>query len=218
VIVLQPPPPQIIVSRPIETERLAVIRGYLEWLWSLRRCGICGSLGPCEDRDPDFDIAQAEGWFEYLKGLSPMKQTDVADFVDENDLPLFRAAREDEGPFGRSTAKPTPEERMIASLIWGYKGRARPISIAKLRELTGYTERQVKGIVEQLVVTHRMRIGARREEPAGYFIIQDQADLDTAVGPYKSQIFSMVRRLRILDSPAARSELLGQIRLELEGE
>jgi hypothetical protein len=63
-----------------------------------------------------------------------------------------------------------------------------------------------------------MQIGARREEPAGYFVIQNNEDLEAAVGPYKSQILAMVRRLRVLEpSQHSRLEFLGKIRLELEG-
>lgn len=146
-----------------------------------------------------------------------MRRNDAHDYSVESfgDLPLF--APEDRGPFGDSNTKPSPEELMVAGLIWRRRGRANPISIARLRELTGYSERQIKGIVEQLVITHRMRIGGSRQDPAGYFIVQDTADLAAAVEPYKSQILSMLRRLRVLDAPHARREFLGQIRLELEG-
>lgn len=146
-----------------------------------------------------------------------MRSNDAADYSVESfaDLPLF--APESRGPFGDSDAKPSPEELMVGSLIWKHRGRSNPISIARLRELTGYGERQIKGLVEQLVITHRMRIGGSRQEPAGYFIVQDAADLAAAVEPYKSQILSMLRRLRVLDAPHARREFLGQIRLELEG-
>lgn len=129
------------------------------------------------------------------------------------DLPLFQA-----DPFADSTQKPTPEELAVGALVWRHKGRANPLPIARLRELTGYTERQIKGVIEQLIVTHRMQIGARREDPAGYFMIQNAEDLDAAVRPYKSQILAMVRRLRVLDpSHHSRLEFMGQIRCELEG-
>ncbi|MGE5488075.1 MAG: hypothetical protein ACM3ZB_09695 [bacterium] len=73
VVVIQspaPPVPQFVLTGTAHPEHLAVIKGYLEWLWSFRRCRVCGDLGPCEDREPDIDIGRAEGWFDYLKGLS----------------------------------------------------------------------------------------------------------------------------------------------------
>lgn len=131
--------------------------------------------------------------------------------------PLFdEAAPATETIFERSKVQPSQEEFLVASLIWRRRGRANPISIARLRELTSLSERQVKGVVEQLVVAHRMRIGGRREEPAGYFMIENAEDLETAVRPYRAQILAMWRRLRVLEAPQGLRELLGQLRLEDE--
>lgn len=119
-----------------------------------------------------------------------------------------------ETPFSRSDVRPTPEEVMVASLILRHKGKDDPITIARLRDLTGYTERIIKDTVEQLVVTHGMRIGGRRGEPAGYFMIETAEDQAAAVRPYKLQILAMWRRLRRLEEPHALRELLGQLKLE----
>ncbi|MFB3828937.1 MAG: hypothetical protein ACE15B_19380 [Bryobacteraceae bacterium] len=122
--------------------------------------------------------------------------------------PLF-----DGDPFANSTAQPTTDELLIASLIWKHRGRQNPIAIARLRELTGFTERQIKGIVEQLVVTHKIQIGGRRQEPVGYFVVEDADDQAVAVEPYEAQIISMLRRLRVLASPRRLREFLGQLGL-----
>jgi len=120
------------------------------------------------------------------------------------------------GPFGRSRFRPTRNETVLASLIWQHRGRQNPVSIARLHEITGFGERAIKDIVEQLVDSHKMRIGARRAEPVGYYIIEDAEDLAAAVGPYKAQILAMLRRLRALESPEALAEFMGQLRLEAE--
>ncbi len=127
---------------------------------------------------------------------------------------LFVEKGRREGPFSASQLPPTKEEVLVASLIWQRRGRGNPISIARLRQLTGFSERQIKGIVEQLVVAHRMRIGARREDPAGYFMIETAEDLEAAVKPYRNQILAMWRRLRVLEQTHKLMELLGQLRLE----
>jgi len=127
--------------------------------------------------------------------------------------PLFAQPAD---PFARSRTKPSPDEVLVASLIWRHRGRRNPIRIAKLKELTGFSERQIKGIVEQLVVTHKLRIGGSREEPAGYFIIETEEDLRVAAGPYRSQILAMLRRLRVLEDPHSLREFLGQLRLEAD--
>lgn len=129
-------------------------------------------------------------------------------------MPTVRGPLFNEGPFDGARTNPTVEESIVGSIIWRHAGRANPVSIARIHELTGYSERQIKGIVEQLVVAHRLRIGAKREEPAGYFMIQDGSDQAAAVGPYRSQILSMWKRLRVLESLEGLRELQGQLKLE----
>ena len=108
----------------------------------------------------------------------------------------------------------TQDELRVAGIIMEHAGSANPVSIAAIREQTGLSERQVKGVVERLVVEFRLKIGARREEPSGYFIICSASDQEAAVGPYKAQILAMWKRLRVLEAPHALRELLGQLRLE----
>jgi hypothetical protein len=141
-------------------------------------------------------------------------QHDDSDFYGMPTIggPLFEAL--EDTPFARSPVRPAKEEALVGGLIWKHRGRSNPVSIARLRELTGLSERQVKGVVEQLVTTHKMRIGGRREEPSGYFMVESAEDLDAAVKPYKAQIIAMWRRLRVLEAPQGLKELLGQLKLE----
>ena len=124
--------------------------------------------------------------------------------------PLFQ----DAGPFAASLIPPTDLERRVGTIIAQFRGKDRPVSIAQISVMTGFNERQIKGIVEQLVVTHRIPIGGRREEPAGYFMIETAEDREAAVTPYKRQILAMLRRLKVLESKQALSEFLGQLELE----
>lgn len=110
--------------------------------------------------------------------------------------PLF----EDSGPFAASLIPPTEDERRVALLISQFRGKDHPISIAQIRAMTGLSERQVKGIVEQLVD----------------FVVESEEDRLAAVTPYKSQILAMLRRLRVLESKQGMSEFMGQMALEAE--
>jgi hypothetical protein len=141
------------------------------------------------------------------------RHTDAEDYAGAG--PLFE--QPEEGPFGRSKLPPTALERDIAERIWRHRGRANAISIARLTQETGLSDRTIKQQVETLVDTHRMRIGGYREDPAGYAIIETAEDLAAAVGPYKAQALAMLRRLRVLESPEGWREFLGQLRLEVEG-
>lgn len=143
-----------------------------------------------------------------------MKQDvdDVYGRAAEGALPLF-----DEGPFSHSPIDPEPVEKVVAGLIW-QRDRVRPIAIREITAATGMSERAVKETVEQLRTAHRCAIGAARQEPFGYFWIRSAEDREIAVRPYREQIFTMLRTLRVLDSPAALREFLGQLRLEVERE
>ena len=134
------------------------------------------------------------------------------------DGPLFEAAA-DEGPFANSKITPTAAERVVAEIIWRHRGRANAIPREMLSNATGKDERTIKGIVEQLVATHRARIGGFRKGDGGsvgYAVIVDAEDLAAAVGPYQSQIFAMWRRLRVLLSARELAELHGQLRITEE--
>jgi len=123
------------------------------------------------------------------------------------------------GPFSRSTVRPDRMEVLIAALIWQRRGRMAPISIAEIIRVAGVeglTDRTVKAVVAQLIETHRCRIGARRDEPSGYFWIVDADDQDAAVRPLKAQVRAELRRLRVLDSHEDYRAFVGQLALEGE--
>lgn len=123
--------------------------------------------------------------------------------------PLF-----DPGPFGASQMDPTEEERKVAGLIWEHRGRQNPISIARLSQATGLNEREIKATVAELIISHKMRIGGRREPPAGYFVIEDAADLEVAVKAFEGQILAMWKRLSVLKGKQEMAKLHGQLNLE----
>lgn len=93
--------------------------------------------------------------------------------------------------------------------------RDRPLPLSLLRCHLGVSERVAKGVIESLIVDHGMKIGASREEPHGYYVIESIEDQEAAVGPYRAQILAMLRRLRVLESPGAVREWLGQLQIEL---
>lgn len=144
-----------------------------------------------------------------------MKRVDAEDFGArvQSPGPLFVEERAD-GPFAGSKVVPSADERVVAGMIWRHKGRADPILREKIMAATGLPERAVKGIVAELVVTHRLRIAGSRGDPAGYFMVVDLEDQAVAVGPFREQIFSMWRRLRVLMDKHALAEMAGQLAME----
>jgi len=121
--------------------------------------------------------------------------------------------------FDRSTVRPDRMEILIEGLIWQRRGRANPISIAEIIQVSGVeglSDRTVKGVVAQLIETHLCRIGSRRDEPCGYFWILDAEDQEAAVRPLKAEMRAFARRLRVLDSDEDYRTFMGQLALEDE--
>lgn len=149
-----------------------------------------------------------------MKGIQMMAGKNQDDVYGEDFGPLFE--QNNDAIFTQSQFRPTPMEKLVAELIAQHKGREHPISNRRLQELTHLSERDVKDIVEVLVCQHQARIGGRRGNPCGYFLVVDAEDLKMAVKPYRSQIRRMAQRLRVLEGREAVVELLGQMRLEVE--
>ena len=85
--------------------------------------------------------------------------------------------------------------------------------------VTDNTRRWLKGVVEDLVLLHGVRIGACRGghgQPPGYFLIVTQTDLDTAIHPLRKEVRALLRRLRALTSKHDVARLFGQAMLDFE--
>jgi hypothetical protein len=95
----------------------------------------------------------------------------------------------------------TPEERAVAALILAHR-RSHPIPLKAIVERVSLSDRAVKLIVEELIVTHGVRIGASRELPnAGYYACEDDADIDAAVRPLRNTAEALMKRIRALTRP-----------------
>ena len=131
--------------------------------------------------------------------------------------PLFARKREPADPFAESPFPPTDLERRVGVLIQAeHRGRDNPVSLDELKGLLGLSEREIKKVIERLRSDHRMRIGARRTPPVGYFLVVDAADATEALKPYRRQVLTMLRTMRVLADRRQWLEWKGQLRIEME--
>lgn len=95
-------------------------------------------------------------------------------------------------------------------------------SAVSLRDLMGKldrvikplpTEREIKDAARGLVVDYKVRIGASRSKPFGYFLITTIQEARDTARPYISEIVELVRRVRVLLDPHDLAELQGQMGL-----
>ena len=132
-------------------------------------------------------------------------------------MPLFDApnvAEPDALDLSRLQASST--ERRVYDLVRCHHGYRNPVSIRVLRSATGLTERAIKDAIFELIVTHKVRIGALRGAEPGYFICESAEDIGIAKKPYEAQALAMLRRLRVLVGGAQVKEWLGQQALEMD--
>jgi len=70
--------------------------------------------------------------------------------------------------------------------------------------------------IQQLRQSHGVRIGASREAPNGYFLMQDSGDERAAIGPYLGQIETMLKTARRFASQDTRSWFAARLRKLLD--
>ncbi len=104
-------------------------------------------------------------------------------------------------------------------------GRNSAVAISTLQEswrrmgLKGYSVRQVKAAVKELLEERNVPIGSARCEPYGYYLLCSEEDVAAALRPIWGEIYSQLRRARCLDPKSKISrELCGQLSVQLAKE
>lgn len=122
---------------------------------------------------------------------------------------------------GRSGPWPVTElQRQLLHVLLYHQGAQRAISLHNLmvkldRACTPIpTEREIKDAARSLVVDFKVRIGASRGKPVGYFLVTTAEEARDAASPYISEIRQLARRVRVLLDPHDLGELKGQRLIE----
>jgi hypothetical protein len=116
---------------------------------------------------------------------------------------------------------PTQLQREALRILLFHQGAQRPISLrdlmGKLDRVTSElpTERETKDAIRGLVVDFKVRIGASRSRPFGYYLITTTQEARDSARPYINEIRELAARVRVLLDPHDLAELAGQQWLEL---
>jgi hypothetical protein len=118
---------------------------------------------------------------------------------------------------GRSGPWPVTElQRQMLHVLLFHPGAQRAISLHALMVKLDRvckpipTEREIKDAARSLVVDFKVRIGASRGKPVGYFLVTTAEEARDAASPYISEICQLARRVRVLLDPHDLGELEGQ--------
>lgn len=108
----------------------------------------------------------------------------------------------------------TVEQSLIHEIIKSHHGKESAISAAEIVALTGIGDRKMRDIVKTLVEDHGIPIGSC---PAGFFIAVTEKEILGVFRTYLSWAFSLLKRASAFKRNSHLDEILGQLRLELEG-
>lgn len=90
------------------------------------------------------------------------------------------------------------EEKQLLNYI--PYGAERPRPLKELVSLTGWSSRQVRKMVNHLIMVHRLPIGAMYDAPHnGYFIISNVEEKEKALAPLQSQYLTLKSRLNVIE-------------------
>ncbi len=109
------------------------------------------------------------------------------------------------------------EEARAMEILRRHPGRKRAIQVRGIAACLAMDERYTRDLVRHLIDKHGAPIGSATSEPAGYYWI---VSVEEAIATYEAlrhrgiSILSRAARVKGIALP----ELLGQLRLELEGE
>jgi hypothetical protein len=112
--------------------------------------------------------------------------------------------------------EPTPLQSELLRILLYHQGAQRAIPLhalmVKLDRVCNPipTEREIKDAARSLVVDFKVRIGASRGKPFGYFLVTTAEEARDAASPYISEIRQLARRVRVLLDPHDLGELQGQ--------
>ena len=116
------------------------------------------------------------------------------------------------GPAGLSR-----DEEIVLDLIKAHQGREAAISLPALALRTGIDERRVQSIINELITRHGQLIGSASTKPAGLYWITTPDEREEALKHLEHRWKSILRRWWRLRG-CSIDEVLGQIRLEFDGE
>ena len=104
-------------------------------------------------------------------------------------------------------------------------GKAKAIQISAIQEIFTrkggfiWSDRSIKDAVKQLLEVHGIPIGSSRASNcAGYYMIQEDSEVESTVRVWGAEIHSLLRRCKALSPKSSYVRgLLGQLSAEMEG-
>lgn len=88
--------------------------------------------------------------------------------------------------------------KIILKILKKHRGKNNPIRCRRLEKITGLTSREIRRIIANLVVKHRILIASSVHYPYGFYLITDKQEAELCLRQYYSRVQNVLNRARIL--------------------
>lgn len=105
-----------------------------------------------------------------------------------------------------------PQRTILRRLLYAV-GSANAVTLRKLMDITGKSDRDVKKAISSLVIDFKVRVGASRGENPGYYLITNRDEALATAQPYINEIKELYKRIRVILDPHDLAEFEGQLLL-----
>lgn len=89
-------------------------------------------------------------------------------------------------------------EKLILHILRKHRGRNNPISCRQLEKAIGFSSRETRRIIANLVVKHRIPVASSVSCPYGFYLITNKQEAGACLRQYYSRAKKVINRARIL--------------------
>ena len=90
-------------------------------------------------------------------------------------------------------------EKLILRILKRHRGRNNSVTCRRLEKNTGYSSRNIRKTIANLVIQHHILIASSVHYPYGFYLIADKQEAETCLRQYYSRVKEVVKRARILN-------------------
>ena len=90
-------------------------------------------------------------------------------------------------------------EELIFHILERHRGRNDPVTCRRLEKVTGFSSRNIRKTIANLVIRHHIPIASSVHCPYGFYLITNKQEAETCLRQYYSRAREVVNRARILN-------------------
>ena len=90
-------------------------------------------------------------------------------------------------------------EKLILRILKRHRGRNNPVTCRQLEKITGFSSRNIRKTIANLVIRHRIPVASSVHGPYGFYLITNKQEAETCLRQYYSRAGGVLNRARILN-------------------